>query len=206
MHITAIADLVRECRGCPLYRRCNGPVPGVGTPAARLMVVGQAPGIEEDAEGIPWIGQAGQFLSAILENLGWTAPKVYFTNLAKCFPGRKYGGDNEPSQEALTACTVHLKREIDSIRPDLILAVGALSAKYFGIKGGINKNSGKVFDTPYGKVMVIMHPAGLMRKEKSSDTPLFTTLLNSINTFFEGSLTPPAHSKPETWLEERGYV
>lgn len=206
MNLIDIADAVRGCRECPAYRRCRGPVPGVGMSSARLLVCGQAPGIEEDAEGIPWIGQAGQFLSDILESIGWPASKVYFTNLAKCFPGRRVGGGAEPSKEAVAACDVHLRREIDAVRPDLILVVGAVAMRYFGIKGGINANSGRVFDTKYGKAMVIMHPAGLMRPDKKKDAPMFVTLLKAINTYFKGAAVPPAFSKPEKWMEEHGYV
>lgn len=181
---------VRRCRECALRRKCKGPVPGIGKVGATIMAVDQAPGWEENNEGLPWIGQAGQFLSEILETLGFTSKDIYFTNLAKCFPGRITGGDAAPPAYAVQACEKWLSREIEVIQPSLILAVGAVCMKAFGITGGIRKDSGKVYESWYGiPVIPILHPAGLMRR--MADTPIFTTQLNIIDTFLEGFQEPP---------------
>ena len=191
--LMTLANDVRRCRDCALRRRCKGPVPGVGKIGATIMAVGQAPGWEEDAEGLPWIGQAGTFLSNILENLGFSSRDIYFTNLAKCFPGRIKGGDAVPAYYAVQACEKWLLKEIELIQPLLILAIGAPAMKAFGINGGIRKDSGKVYESHYQvPVIPVLHPAGLMRR--MTDTPIFTTQLNIINTFLEGFVEPPSYT------------
>lgn len=160
MSVSELAKTVRACQACLLHKKAKRPVPGVGKVGARVMVVGQAPGWEEDREGVPWIGQAGQFISAVLENVGLPGKQLYMTNLVKCFPGKKRGGDAEPPPFAIQACQTHLKAEIALLKPEVIVAVGAVSMRFLGIKGGINQNSGKVFNTPWGKVIPVLHPAG----------------------------------------------
>lgn len=185
-----LSGKVKQCRACPLRRKCKGPVPGVGLIGAPVMVVGQAPGWQEDKEGLPWIGQAGQFLSEILEFLGWSSKDIYFTNLAKCFPGRGKGGDYKPPPYAVEACSTWLAQEIEAVGPHVIIAVGAEAMKAFGIKGGINKNAGKVFESEYGvPVIPVLHPAGLMRRP--TDTPNFVTQLRILETFVNGFKEPP---------------
>lgn len=181
---------IRACRACPLHRKCKHPVPGVGIIGAKILICGQAPGWQEDKEGLPWIGQAGQFLSEILEFLGWSSKDIYFTNLAKCFPGRGKTGDYKPPPYAIEACSNWLAQEIDAVAPAVIIAVGAEAMKAFGIKGGINKNAGKVFESEYGvPVIPVLHPAGLMRRP--TDTPNFVTSLRILRTFVNGFKEPP---------------
>lgn len=156
---------------------------------APIMVVGQAPGWQEDRDGIPWIGQSGQFLSEVLEFLGWKSTDIYFTNMTKCFPGRGKGGDYKPPPFAVEACSTWLQQEIELIKPRVIIAVGAEAMKAFGIKGGVQANSGKVFETVYGPVIPVLHPAGLMRRP--TDTPNFVTSLRIIDTFIKGFKEPP---------------
>lgn len=178
-----------KCNNCVLSKRCRGPVPGVGRKSADIMFVGQAPGIQEDKEKLPFIGDAGLFLSNSLEFLGIRSIDCYWTNVVKCFTGRERGGDVKPPPFAIKACTPILLREIAEIRPKLIVAVGEVAMRYFGIKGGVKINNGRVFDTPYGAVLVILHPAGLMRRPE--DTPKFVTGLHTIHTHLRGVSTPP---------------
>jgi uracil-DNA glycosylase family 4 len=86
---------------------------------------------------------------------------------------------------------VYLRQEIELVKPKIILAVGAIAMRYFEIKGGIKKNSGKVFQTPFGPVIPVLHPAGLMRR--MSDTPQFATQFAAINTFLRGGSPPPPY-------------
>lgn len=157
-------------------------------PGAKILVCGQAPGWQEDRDGIPWIGQSGQFLSEILEFLGWRSQDIYYTNIAKCYPGRVKGGDAKPPPFAIEACSTWLQQEIELIKPRVIIAVGAEAMKAFGIKGGIQANSGKVFETTHGPVIPVLHPAGLMRRP--TDTPNFVTSLRIIDTFINGFKEP----------------
>lgn len=191
-----LTQTILSCKACALHKTAKCPVPGIGMVGARVMAVGQAPGWEEDKEGLPWIGQAGQFLSAMFDAAGIHGREVYFTNLVKCFPGKKRegGGDAEPPPYAVQACWVHLKAEIALLKPEVIVAVGAVSMRAFGIKGGINQNSGQVFDTPYGRVIPVLHPAGLMRRPV--ETPKLRTQINAVLT----ALRPPL-ARPDTLYE-----
>ncbi len=200
MPITKLAELtedVRSCRACPLHRKCKRRTPGVGRGSARVMFVGQAGGWEEDREGIPWVGQAGQWLSALVERMGLKDADLFWTNLVKCYPGRKrMGGDNEPPAYAIEACQKWLIDEIRLVDPELIVAVGAISMRWFGIKGGINQNNGRIFDTKYGRVIPVLHPAGIFRR--MSEAPALRTSLHAILTHLNG----PAEVPPFVDAEE----
>ena len=157
------------------------------------MAVGEAPSWEDNNEGLPWVGQEGLFLSNVLENLGLSSQNVYFTYLAKCFPGSGRGKSYAPPPYAVQACSQWLVREIELIQPMLILAVGAICMKVFGINGGIRKDSGKVYGSKYGvPVIPILHPAGLAKR--MADVPIFTTQLHIINTFLDGFKEPPLYT------------
>ena len=187
--LSSLNVAVRACRRCKLRARCKRPVIGVGKAHADVMFVGQAPGWQEDRDGIAFIGQAGQFQAATRERLGLKS--VYDTNCAKCYPGKQRGGDREPPQDAMDACLVHLEAEIALVKPKLIVAVGAISMRHFGITGGIMQNSGKVFPTKYGPVMPIMHPAMLMRRP--NEAWKYRTSMHAILTHLAGGTTPPLH-------------
>jgi len=196
--LDSFAHTLRTCRRCTMRRRCRFPVPGSGLAPSDVMVVGQAPGWQEDKEGIPFIEQAGEFLSTCLNRAGLDWTKVYFTNACKCYPGRRRGGDNAPDKDSLEACEVWLRREIELVQPKVLVAIGAISMKHLGVKGGgININNGKVcessiYDLP---VIPLLHPAGLMRPGNSRETPKFVTGINAINTFLSGGITPPAYAE-----------
>lgn len=180
---------VSKCRQCPLRRKCKGPVPGVGMSSAQIMVVGQAPEWQDDKEGIAWVGPSGQYISEILEQLGWRSTDVYYTSRVKCFPGRGKFGPYKPPAVALDTCAQWLEQEIKLVRPVVILAIGAEVMKSFGIKGTITSNAGKVFETPHGTVIPILHPGGLNKDTKKA--PNFVTSLRIIDTFVNGFQTPP---------------
>lgn len=189
--LQALAVEVRSCRLCALRRNCKRPIPGIGKPTARILFVGQAPGWEEDRDGVPWVGQAGQFLSAVLGAVGIPSADIYLTNLVKCYPGKKRGGDAEPPPYAIDACAVHLQAEYELLKPVLVVAVGGVAMKALGVKGGgVNLNSGRIFQTAeWGPVLVVRHPAGIMRRP--ADAPAFTTQFYAIDTAMAGPLQPP---------------
>ena len=194
--LIALANEVSRCHECVLRSRCSRTVTGVGLMGADIMAVGQAPGKQEDQLGVSFVGPAGQFLSAMLESIGFGGRRVYYTNIIKCFPGRIKGGDAKPPAYAIEACSAWLRREYELVRPKVILAIGDVSMKHFGVKGGIKKNTGKVFYTDeWGPVVPILHPAGLMRRP--SDTPHFATGLHILTTHIEGYWSPPPYSPSE---------
>lgn len=188
-NLVELATTVRSCRLCALRRYCKRPIPGVGKPTAKILVCGQAPGWEENRDGIPWIGQAGQFLSAILDTVGIPSADLYLTNLVKCYPGKRKGGDAEPPPYAIEACQAHLRAEYDLLKPVLIVAVGAIAMRFFGVKGGVTINSGRLFTTAWGPVLVVRHPAGIMRR--LADAPAFLTQFNGIHTAMTPTVEPP---------------
>ena len=172
MGLISIATQVKTCRLCSLRAKCRLPVPGIGT-RATIMLVGTAPTWEDDRSGVAWSSQAGQFLSVALDVLEIRG--VYMTTLVKCYPGR---GVSEPPPSAIKACQAHLQAEYDAIHPELIVAMGAPVMRFFGIKGGIIINAGRVFDTSWGPVLVLRHPSGILRR--SADAPAFFTQFNAI--------------------------
>ena len=196
--LSGLARYVKACTDCPLHRKCRRRVPGVGRGSARVLFVGQAPGWEEEREGLPWIGQAGQWLSALVENMGLPEAAIYWTNLIKCYPGRKrQGGDNEPPAYAIEQCQKYLVEEIRLVDPEIIVAVGVIAMRWFGIKGGIKQNNGRVFDTQYGRVIPVVHPAGIFRR--MAEAPELRTSLHSILTQLADPIKPPKFVEVEAW-------
>ena len=186
--ITQIADNVRACRSCALRSKAKQPVPGAGSPSD-IMVVGQAPGWEEDRDGSCWIGQAGEFLTAALEYHGLDTRRIYFTNLVKCYPGRVKGkGDNAPPPFAIEACRNHLEAEIEAVNPRIIVAVGAIASRILGVSDGIRIAAGKRYVRVLGgserTIFPVLHPAGLMRRPE--DTPQFVTQLAGLTPRVQG--------------------
>ena len=219
--LSGLARYVKECTDCPLHRKCRRRVPGVGRGSARVLFVGQAPGWEEEREGLPWIGQAGQWLSALVENMGLSEADLYWTNLIKCYPGRKrQGGDNEPPAYAIEQCQKYLVEEIRLVDPEIIVAVGVFAMRWFGIKGGIKQNNGRVFKWKSPclecgpkagctdcktcedgfleyRVIPVVHPAGIFRR--MAEAPELRTSLHSILTQLVDPIEPPKFVEVAEW-------
>ena len=114
--LATIADLaaaVANCRRCPLYATATNPVPGAGNPDADFMIVGEAPGANEDAQGVPFVGQAGQLLTKIIEAIDLRRDDVFIANVLKHRPP----GNRNPLPEEVTACSPYLVRQIELVRP-----------------------------------------------------------------------------------------
>ena len=193
-----IEQQVLACRACPLVRN---PVPGDGPSPADVMFVGQAPGKVEDRNRLTFSGPAGRVLREILTSLSYPVDEWYFTNTVKCYPGHGVGGDKVPPAGPTETCfALHLVPELTTVQPKLIVAIGAFTARVFGITGGINQNAGRVFDTPWGRVLCALHPAGVMRRP--TDMAKFRTQFHRIKTELEGATaTPPfAEFEPETLM------
>ncbi len=120
----ALAQQVAECRKCGLCESRTQTVFGVGDHEARLMIIGEAPGADEDRLGEPFVGRAGQLLTAMLAAIGLTREQVYIANVLKCRPP----GNRNPAVSEIAACRGYLNRQIALLRPDLILSLGGISA------------------------------------------------------------------------------
>ncbi len=158
----ALEREVLGCTLCPLHRSRTQAVFGVGNPSADWLIIGEAPGIEEDRRGEPFVGRAGQLLNEMLRGVGLTREQVYIANILKCRPPE----NRDPRPEEVSCCTPYLERQISHIAPRLILAVGRIAAhNLLGVDTPLGKMRGTVYH--YGSngipVVVTYHPAYLLR-------------------------------------------
>ena len=155
-----IAGLVQRCTRCELYKTATQGVPGEGNPEAKLMCVGEAPGATEDATGRPFVGQAGQLLTKILAAISLSREDVFIANVLKHRPP----GNRNRRPEEVAACTPYLVRQIELIRPKVIIAFGTFAAQsLLETKLAIGKLRGAVHRYHGVPVVVTYHPAALLR-------------------------------------------
>jgi DNA polymerase len=158
--LTEIASMVATCRRCPLYATATNPVPGTGNPDADFMIVGEAPGANEDAQGVPFVGQAGQLLTKIIEAINLRRDDVFIANVLKHRPP----GNRNPLPEEVTACSPYLVRQIELVRPKVLLALGTFAAQtLLETKLTIGKLRGQVHRYYGVPLIVTYHPAALLR-------------------------------------------
>jgi DNA polymerase len=158
--LAEIADVVASCRRCSLYATAINPVPGVGNPDADFMCVGEAPGANEDQQGEPFVGQAGQLLTKILAAIDLKREDVFIANVLKHRPP----GNRNPLPEEVTACSPYLVRQIELVRPKVILALGTFAAQtLLETKLTIGKLRGQVHRYYGVPLIVTYHPAALLR-------------------------------------------
>ena len=174
---------VATCTACALHESRNNAVFGVGREDADLMVIGEAPGADEDQQGEPFVGRAGQLLTAMLKAIGLAREDVYIANILKCRPA----GNRNPLPAEIDCCLPFLMRQIGLIRPRLILSVGGVSAhNLLGTDESVGRLRGTVhrFGEDSVPLVVSYHPAYLLRKpaEKSKawqDLQKVREILNS---------------------------
>lgn len=158
-----LAERVADCRLCGLSETRTNTVFGVGDRQARLMVIGEAPGADEDRQGEPFVGRAGQLLTAMMQAIGLPRDQIYIANVLKCRPP----GNRDPHVDEVAACQPYLNRQVALIRPKLILSVGGVSAKnLLGTDLSVGRLRGRVHEyAPTGTpLMVTYHPAYLLRR------------------------------------------
>jgi DNA polymerase len=158
--LKAVAKAVDDCTRCPLYKTAKNGVPGEGDPKARLVCVGEAPGASEDSSGRPFVGQAGQLLTKILEAVKLTREEVFITNVIKHRPP----GNRNPMPDEIAACSPYLVRQLELIKPKVIIAFGAFAAQtLLETKTPIGKLRGLVHQYHGIPLVVTYHPAALLR-------------------------------------------
>jgi uracil-DNA glycosylase family 4 len=158
----ALQRSVATCTACGLDNTRTQTVFGVGNRQAELMVIGEAPGFNEDLQGEPFVGRAGQLLTAMLNAIGMERETVYIANILKCRPPN----NRDPQVEEVNLCTPFLEKQIALIRPKLLLAVGRIAAHYLlNTKTPLGKLRGNIYK--YGALqtplIVSYHPAYLLR-------------------------------------------
>ncbi len=143
----------------------------VGDPHAKLMFVGEAPGAEEEKLREPFVGPAGQKLTAIIKAMGLDRPQVYISNICKFRPAmdNQGSGNRKPTVEEMRACLPFVLTEIDLIKPQVIVALGATAAEGLGIPGSVGSLRGRFHLTCGIPTMVTYHPSYLLREEKMGD-------------------------------------
>lgn len=155
-----IARVVRDCRRCPLYATATNAVPGDGPAQAEVMIVGEAPGANEDATGKAFVGQAGQLLSKILSAVSLRREDVFICNVMKHRPP----GNRNPTPDEVAACSPYLVRQIELIKPKVILALGTFAAQtLLATKLSIGKLRGQIHRYHGVPLIVTYHPAALLR-------------------------------------------
>lgn len=161
----ALADEVAACVRCRLHERRTQTVFGVGDPAAELLVIGEAPGADEDRQGEPFVGRSGQLLNSMLIAAGLPRASVYIANIIKCRPP----DNRDPLPEEVRCCMPYLHRQIDLLGPRLMLAVGRVAAQtLLATDTPIGKLRGAVhrFGTRGTPLIVTYHPAYLLRSPR----------------------------------------
>jgi DNA polymerase len=155
-----IRDEIGECTRCALHKGRNKLVFGDGNAAARLMFVGEGPGADEDAQGLPFVGKAGQLLNNMINAMGLKREEVYIANVVKCRPP----GNRTPEPEEGNTCSPFLFRQIDVVRPEVLVALGATAATYLlGQRQPLAGLRGRVHSFRGTKLIVTYHPAYLLR-------------------------------------------
>lgn len=158
---------IQDCRKCRLFRHAKNPVPGEGNPDAALMLIGEAPGYQEDIKGRPFVGRAGKLLDMLLSGIGLAREDVYISNIVKHRPPE----NRAPKADEIEACTPYLDRQIQIIKPEIIVTLGNHSTGYIlskvnvevkgiaEVRGKIYKE--KLFEIPL-KIIPTYHPAAVL--------------------------------------------
>ncbi len=159
--IEAFQQAIKSCQKCPLSRTRNRLVFGVGDPRADLVLVGEAPGADEDMKGEPFVGRAGQLLDKILAAVEMErGDNVYIANILKCRPPN----NRDPLPSEVAECEPHLVKQLQLLQPKLILALGRIAAQtLLKTKDPLSKLRGRLHDYHGVPLMVTFHPAALLR-------------------------------------------
>ena len=159
--LQAIRDDIGDCTRCKLHTQGRKQVVfGVGNPNADLMFVGEAPGADEDVQGIPFVGRAGQLLTKIIEAIDLKREDVYIANVIKCRPP----GNRNPDPDEVETCEPFLFQQIDTVSPKVIVALGTFAARaLLRTQDPISRLRGRVYEFRGAKLIPTFHPAFLLR-------------------------------------------
>jgi len=160
-----LQNTVSQCTLCDLHKTRKNTVFGVGNSQADLLIIGEAPGANEDIQGKPFVGRAGMLLNSMLISIGLNRDDIFIANILKCRPPN----NRDPLPHEVTCCTPYLKQQIAMIQPKLIVAVGRIAAHFLlDTNEPLGKLRGKTFTYSEQKVplMVTYHPAYLLRSPR----------------------------------------
>ena len=163
--LEAIADVVSECRKCPLAETRTNTVPGEGSPTADIMFVGEGPGRDEDLSGRPFVGRAGKFLDELIESLPMRREDVYIANVVKCRPP----GNRDPERAEVEQCSGYLRQQIAAIDPLVIVPLGRHALGWFNPSLRITASNGKIFRHEDRVLMPLLHPSAGLRNPSNAE-------------------------------------
>ena len=159
----SLRNMALTCRNCALCGSRQNVVFGEGAPNARLMFIGEGPGADEDASGRPFVGAAGQLLDKMINAMHLRREEVYIANIVKCRPP----GNRMPGEDEAAACIGYLHKQIELIKPEVIVLLGGTALHFLLKTDGITRCRGRWFDFNNIAVMPTFHPAFLLRKPES---------------------------------------
>ncbi len=160
-NLNTLASAVRQCALCELSRGRTNAVPGEGPANAEVMFIGEGPGFNEDKQGRPFVGAAGQFLNELLQIAGFKREEVYITNVVKCRPP----GNRDPLPEEIQACSRYLERQIELIDPRVIVTLGRFSMARWFPNDKISAVHGKARRIGGRIVVAMFHPAAALHQQ-----------------------------------------
>jgi len=160
--LTDLYKKIRTCQQCVLAQGRTNAVPGEGPEDARILFIGEGPGFHEDRQGRPFVGAAGQYLEELLGQIGLKREQVYITNVIKCRPP----GNRDPEPDEIAACKPYLDRQIDLIRPQLVVTLGRFSMQRYFPGASISRIHGQ--PRRVGNVIYypIFHPAAALHQPR----------------------------------------
>lgn len=158
--IEELYELIKDCQKCPLSKTRTNFVFGAGNPNADIMIIGEAPGQDEDLQGLPFVGRAGQLLTKILESINIKREDVFIANILKCRPPK----NRVPLPSEIECCEPYLKKQIELIKPKIILVLGLTAAQTL-LKSNFTmaETRGKTFIYQNTILLITYHPAALLR-------------------------------------------
>lgn len=175
------ADL-GDCHRCKLAGGRKTIVFGEGDPHAELVFIGEGPGADEDAQGLPFVGRAGQLLNRMIQLIGMKREDVYICNVVKCRPP----GNRTPEKDEIDTCSPFLFRQLEAIKPRLICCLGAPAVRtVLGIKEGITKIRGQFYNYGTAKALATVHPAYILRNPR--DEKILREDFEKIRAFLKSS-------------------
>ncbi|WP_051330733.1 uracil-DNA glycosylase [Aneurinibacillus terranovensis] len=165
VHLEQLRRYILTCTDCPLCERAASRVPGTGRTRTPLMIVGEGPGEDEEAWGLPLVGISGSLLTLILNKANVKREDIYFTNVVKCRVSDEKGKNRTPKREETLECAKFLKTELELIRPQVVIALGKVAQQFFfPEQKTMNPYRGNVFDYHGIKVVPTWHPAYVLRQ------------------------------------------
>lgn len=171
--LAPIRERVSVCVKCPhLASSRTQTVFGVGSPDAEIMFIGEAPGVDEDAQGEPFVGKAGQLLTRIIQTMGFARGDVYIANVLKCRPDMPRGsfGNRPPTPVEMQTCRPYLVEQIEIIQPKVLVALGAVAVEgLLGTRGTMRDLRGRWHTYEGTPLMITYHPAYLLRNQAPSE-------------------------------------